>query len=436
MTHQLNSSERAAAPAVPGPRPAALPADPNTGAARAAMVARLVEAGELDADGPVRAALLALPREVLMPQAYVRRSAPDEPPSWELLDWARPEHRDELLRLLHSGDSVLVQHDREPILGRRAGYRSGGSITAMSSTLGMTAGLLRRLDLRPGQRVLDVGTGAGVTAAVACFVCGEEETGKSGVVTLDVDAHVGEAARVHLAAAGFRPAAVVTGDGLAGWPRLGPYDRILVSFAVPRVPPALVDQLAPGGRALMTLGTASPSWPGLAVITRTAAGEVEAELVAVEYGHRGGVGFDRLFLSSDFRKEIAAGEGADRTRHSRLEPPADTDRGMWLALDHLRPGLVRDFGAADDELTIGAPGCGSWMRARRSTGPGGREVTSRGPRDIWAEIHDVAARWRAAGSPAAYRLEFDPGGGQRVTSLCGSLSWPLPDAPHTPGGPR
>ncbi|WP_250405179.1 hypothetical protein [Streptomyces cellostaticus] len=61
-----------------------LPAQPaadtvETAAARAAMVARLEESGALG-PGPVREALLALPRQILMPQAYVRRSAPDETP--------------------------------------------------------------------------------------------------------------------------------------------------------------------------------------------------------------------------------------------------------------------------------------------------------------------------------------------------------------------
>lgn len=198
--------------------------------------------------------------------------------------------------------------------------------------------------------------------------------------------------RARLAELGYRPA-VVTGDGMAGWPDGAPFDRIFVSFAVPRIPPALVAQLAPGGRALMTLGTSSPSWPGLAVITKTATGEAVAELRAVEFGHRGGVGFDRLFLPADFRERIAT-HGGRWTQRSRLVPPADTERGMWLALDYLHPGLVRHFGA--DELTIGAPGCGSWMRAR-PVGHRRWEVTVDGPRDIWAEIHDVADRWRPVG---------------------------------------
>ncbi|MFF1839014.1 hypothetical protein ACFVXE_33260 [Streptomyces sp. NPDC058231] len=200
-----------------------------------------------------------------------------------------------------------------------------------------------------------------------------------------------------------------------------------MSFAVPQVPLALASQLAPGGRALMTLGTSSPSWPGLALITKT--GEVEAELQAVEFGHRGGVGFDRLFLSTSFRERIATDEGR-WIQHSRLVPPADTERAMWLALGHFHPGLVCHFGA--DGLTIGAPGCGSWMRAR-PVGHRRWEVTVDGPRDIWAEIHDVAERWRAAGSPHTYRLQMDPAGAQRVTTSCNTLTWSLPDIPRTSG---
>ncbi|MEF9886870.1 protein-L-isoaspartate O-methyltransferase [Streptomyces sp. P9-A4] len=414
-----------AAPTVPFLPPQSARDTSAAVAGRVAMVARLEESGELG-PGPVREALLALPRQILMPQAYVRRSTPDEMPSrWDLLDWSRPGDRNELLERLHSGDSVAIQHGGEPVLGRAAEPRRGGVMTAMSSTMGLTASLLQQLDLRPGQRVLDVGTGAGVTAAVECFVCGD-----AGVVTLDIDPHVTAAARDRLYALGFRPAAV-TGDGTAGWADEGAYDRIFVSFAVRRVPKALVAQLTPGGLALMTLGTSSPSWPGLAVIRRLPDRTVEAELRAVEFGHRAGAGFDRLFLSARFRATIAAADGW--TQRSRLAPPADTARGMWLALDHLHPGLVRHFGAED--LTIGAPECRSWMRVNEA-GYRRWDVTTCGPRDIWAEIQDVAGRWRAAGEPDVYRLHFDTDGIQRATSLNGALTWQLPPVPGETGDSR
>ncbi|MET8538637.1 protein-L-isoaspartate O-methyltransferase [Streptomyces sp. NPDC005065] len=403
----------------PAPTPSARHAvhlTADCAAARAEMVARLEASGDLQS-GPVREALLVLPREVLMPQAYVRRTADGEkPPRWDLLDWAAPQEREELQGVLYSGASVLVQHDAEPLLGRAHGARSGASITAMSTVMGLTASLLDELDLRPGQRVLDVGTGAAMTAAVACQVCGDR-----GVVTLDRDRHLTEAAAVRLAALEFRPQ-VVCGSGDEGCPARAPFDRVLVSYTVERVPAALVKQLAPEGKLLAHVTTASPSWPALAVVERTSDGQLRAELRAVEFAHRAGHGMERIFLSEEFRRRIAAEPGT-WTQRSLLAPPADTDRGLWLAADHLLGGLVRDFGA--EHLVIGAPGCGSWLRVE-PVGAQRWNVTIQGPRDIWKEIQDLFARWRAAGSPDRYGLFFDRDGGQRAASRCGRLSWHLP----------
>ncbi|RNG37378.1 protein-L-isoaspartate O-methyltransferase family protein [Streptomyces botrytidirepellens] len=388
----------------------------DAAAARAAMVAQTEEQGVLG-PGLVRDALMVLPREVLMPQAYVRRSAPGEkPPRWDLLDWAAPQDRPELVEVLYGGASVLVQHDGEPLLGRARGSRSGAAITSMSTVMSVTAVLLEELDLRPGQRVLDVGTGAGVTAAVACQVCGDQ-----GVVTLDRDRHLTDAAAVRLADLGFRPE-VVHGSGEVGCPGRG-FDRIFVSYTVERVPTALIEQLAPGGKLLVHVTTASPSWPALAIVERTADGQLQAELRAVEFAHRAGHGMERIFLTEEFRQHITTAPGA-RTQRSTLALPADTDRGLWLAADHLLGGgLVRDFSA--EHLVIGAPGCGSWLRVK-PVGHRRWSVITHGPRDIWREIQALATRWRAAGSPDRYRLLFEPDGGQRAVSACGRLSWHLP----------
>ncbi|MFF4935407.1 protein-L-isoaspartate O-methyltransferase [Streptomyces griseofuscus] len=409
----LDTSPAASKPAERSAGTGPIAVDPA--AARAAMVAEL-EARHGLRPGPVRDALLTLPREVLMPQAYVRRSAPGEdPPQWDLLDWSAPEDRPELLGLLYGGGSVLVQHDGEPLLGRVRGTRSGASITSMSTVMGLTASLLGELDLRPGQRVLDVGTGAGVSTAVACEICGDR-----GVVTLDRDRHLTDAAAVRLADLGFQPQ-VVCGSGEQGVPGLE-FDRIFVSFAMQHVPTALVDQLAPGGRLLVHITSTSPSWPGLAVVERTADGRIAAQLRAVEFAHRAGHGMKRIWLNEEFRRRIRSEPGT-WTQRSMLAPPADADRGLWLAADHLLGGLVRDFGA--EHLVIGAPDCGSWLRVE-PVGHRRWNVTTRGPRDIWKELQDLKARWQAAGSPSRYRLHIDPDGGQRAASACGRLTWPLP----------
>ncbi|MGW1158882.1 protein-L-isoaspartate O-methyltransferase family protein [Streptomyces sp. NPDC002519] len=387
----------------------------DAAAARAAMVARLETEGALGA-GPVRDALLALPREVLMPQAYVRRNSREERPGrWDLLDWAEPQDRPELLGILYGGASVLIQHDGEQLVGRGRGPRSGASITSAATLMSLMSALLEELDLRAGQRVLDVGTGAGVTAAVACQVCGDQK-----VVSLDRDRHLIEAATVRLGDLGFHPEMVChSGEqGIAG----REFDRIFLSYAVDHVPPALVEQLAPGGRLLAHVTSASPSWPALAIVERTVDGEVRAELRAVEFAHQAGRDLERIWLSKEFRQRIAA-EPGEWTQRSKLRPPADGDRGLWLAADHLLGGLVRDFGA--EHLVIGAPGCGSWLRVE-PVGARRWNVTVQGPRDIWKEIQDLDVRWRAAGSPERYGLTFEPDGGQRVASSCGRLSWRLP----------
>lgn len=391
----------------------------GSSAARAAMVAQLEASGKLR-PGLVREALLAVRREVLMPQAYVRRTKPDEEPRrWDQLDWNTPADRDELLTVLYSGNSVLIQHDGERILGRPPGPRSGSLITSMSSVIGPTSDRLQELDLRPGQRVLDIGTGAGFTAAVACSICGDD-----GVVTLDRDPHLTEAAQVRLADHGFRPA-TVTGDGEHGWPELAPYDRTFVSYTVPYVPRAWADQLAPGGKALVNVTGLSPSWPGLAVITRTPGGRLEAELRPVDTSHLPGHGVEQRRFTPEFRDRVLAAEGG-RTFRTHQAPPPDEARGLWLALDHLSPGLVRL--ASADHLAIAAPACGSWLTARPDDRDNGDWlVTSFGPRNIWEELHTVAARWRTAGEPAVYRLHFGTDGEQWISGGSGTeLSWQLP----------
>lgn len=158
---------------------------------------------------------------------------------------------------------------------------------------------------------------------MACHICGD-----GSVTTIDHDAHLTAAAKVRLAQLGFAPA-VMEGDGEAGWPQRAPYDRVFVSFAVPRVPPALVEQLAPQGLLLATVGSSSPSWPALAVATKNPPGRVVGELRAVEFGHRAGWGWQRPFLDTVFRERMATQAGVMVS--GLRPPPPDAAWGFWLA---------------------------------------------------------------------------------------------------------
>ncbi|GGP15422.1 methyltransferase domain-containing protein [Nonomuraea glycinis] len=116
-----------------------------------------------------------------------------------------------------------------------------GSYSSSSSAPATVADLLELLDPRPGDRVLEVGTGTGWTAALLCHLAGE-----ANVTSVEVDPSLAEAAAKNLAAAGLRPHLIV-GDGADGAAERAPFDRVHVTCAVRTVPYAWVEQCRPGG---------------------------------------------------------------------------------------------------------------------------------------------------------------------------------------------
>jgi protein-L-isoaspartate(D-aspartate) O-methyltransferase len=109
--------------------------------------------------------------------------------------------------------------------------------------------MLQALVLKPTDRVLEVGTGSGYVTALLAELTGE-------VVSIERHAALADAARELLSQLGYDEPKVIVGDGSQGYPQRAPYNAILVSAAAAAVPPALIAQLAEGGRMILPVGSA------------------------------------------------------------------------------------------------------------------------------------------------------------------------------------
>ncbi|MFJ9822290.1 methyltransferase, FxLD system [Streptomyces sp. NPDC101151] len=122
----------------------------------------------------------------------------------------------------------------------------GASISCASQPE-IVALMLDQLEVRPGERILELGAGTGYNAALLAHLVG----GNGHVTTIDVDDDLVEGARSHLAAAGFTNVECLTRDGAVGHASGAPYDRIIATVGAHGVPHAWIQQLAPGGRLLV-----------------------------------------------------------------------------------------------------------------------------------------------------------------------------------------
>jgi protein-L-isoaspartate(D-aspartate) O-methyltransferase len=107
--------------------------------------------------------------------------------------------------------------------------------------------MLDLLGARPGDRVLEIGTGLGYQAALLAEIGAR-------VWTVEIVEEFASEAGMRLLALGYASISVRVGDGSRGWAEHGPFDRILVTAAAREAPDPLLDQLAPGGRLVAPLG--------------------------------------------------------------------------------------------------------------------------------------------------------------------------------------
>lgn len=339
---------------------------------------------------------LSVDRELFVPEAiwlpttggYRAVSRADDPQAWRAA--------------VAEDDAIVTQVDDGCTAPGQLGLRSSSS----SSQPSLVAAMLEAAHLASGMRVLEIGTGTGWTAALL-----SDRLGSEAVTTVEVDVTLAEQARAALDRAGLHPT-VVTGDGADGHAPAAPYDRVLATCAVGRVPHAWARQCTPGGQILTPWGT-EYSNGALARLTvdenGAATGPFESLTLAFmrlraqrtdscpwQDDGPGSPDMTRTSLSSEQVYELIAAPGAFAV-------------GLWMPDCHK---LVDE-----DNLIVRLhdPGSGSWSRCEVTAGASSHPVAQHGPRRLWDEVEQAHAWWVAQDKPPLGRLGLTvTAGAQRV----------------------
>ncbi|MFF8786521.1 methyltransferase domain-containing protein [Streptomyces sp. NPDC015125] len=344
---------------------------------------------------PLRAALQAVPRHLFLPPtvwvrggkgSYERYDRDQDPDRW----WSAA-YRD------------------APLVTRFAELSDGGLVPSSSASMpSMVVRMLRDLDVQPGHRVLEIGTGTGFHAALLSFLFGAEN-----VTSLDGDPDLICQARRALKASGQQPEAVCA-DGAGGWRPNAPYDRIISTCSVRTVPLAWLEQLSPGGRLVTPWDTA---WCNFGTLIATVRADGTAEGSLVPYGsfmlmraQQVDVELHRDILRDDQIPERSmtelspwsvAGNDLDAQMHIGLHVP-----GVWHAWDTGVQEAHTRLWLADDRAT-------SWAGVDYD----GRQtstfaVAQYGPRRLWDEVVRAHEEYVSAGRPGTerHRLCISPDG--------------------------
>jgi len=129
------------------------------------------------------------------------------------------------------------------------------------------------LEVRAGDKVLEIGTGSGYQAAVLAAMGCE-------VYSIEIRASLAATAEARLKELGYPNVHVRAGDGYAGWPEAGPFRGIIVTAAPERIPVPLLQQLAVGGRLVIPVGA---YYQQLKVVTREPQGFSEKDVLPVRF---------------------------------------------------------------------------------------------------------------------------------------------------------
>jgi len=206
------------------------------------------------------------------------------------LTWQRPrfeEKKDERLRMVRNeimndpfiritdkrvleAMEAVPRHLFVPKNYRNAAYENHPLSIGHGQTISqplIVALMTELLEIHPGDKILEIGTGSGYQAAVLSELTPY-------VYTVEIVKELAEQAESTLSRLGYKTIKVKAGDGYEGWPEYAPYDGIIVTCAPENIPQPLIKQLKPGGRMVIPVSTNGwTQW--LMVVKKTKNGKIK-----------------------------------------------------------------------------------------------------------------------------------------------------------------
>jgi protein-L-isoaspartate(D-aspartate) O-methyltransferase len=335
----------------------------------------------------VRQAFAEVPREVFVP-CFHRPY-----PGHGLLDGADPLQHDEWLKEVYTDQALVVQYTAAPDMP------GAGAPTSSSSQPTVMAGMLEALDLQPGHRVLEIGTGTGYHTALLCH-----RLGAANVTSIELDPALADAARDALAHIGLHPR-IYTGDGTAGLASAAPFDRIIATAAADHIPGAWIDQLAPSGAIVVDLrGSVSGR-----LIRLSATQDPEADTVQGRFLPLPGA-FMPLRTRTD--RPYRDGEDWDTVVYDHRNPQrTTTDVNPRLVHDNPTLRLLTQLHLAGHRIRLArhtTPTAGltgratdtSWFTTSLNPDDKGHYIVEQaGPQRLWDTIEAAHTTWTRLGEP-------------------------------------
>ncbi|MFD9269159.1 methyltransferase domain-containing protein [Streptomyces goshikiensis] len=355
------------------------------------LASRLMDSGALSSDW--LPAYRAVPRESFVPDLiWPGVGTADGGPVAGIDRRSDPEG---WFRAVYSDVSLTTQWDD----GNHAGPDRGNIPTCSNSQPSMVFSMLAALDVQPGAKILEVGTGTGWNAALL-----SERVGSEHVTTIEFDPENAATARARLDAAGYHPVTTV-GDGSRGRPACAPYDRVLITASLREIPADIIRQTRPGGIIVSPYAT---EYGGEAVVRLTVQEDGSASGPFV-----GPSAFMRLRQHRAYRthvKEYLGGRPwpADGRRTTTCLSPEDV--AAWLPMFAI--GL-QTRGMFPYPETYAAGRYTLWLRDTRVTSwasidfvPGAEEfeVYQSGPRELWSDLGAAHTWWSGQGRPGFERF--------------------------------